>query len=202
MVAAESSCCDRHGVCQSERERAGGDGCATNLFERLAWTGTKPRQGTFPNLAARMSAPKSGNPRLGHRGFDKHHVIPRKRGPGGAAPEADQSPAQFQHAAQGLSLRTAATAQSAVARTNIAHPAEISASEVELLRQARCATAGSSVMAPRSWTRVSASRRVDHQWASAICPVTNVSIAAATVSAARPNASTKPSRNAFTKPQP
>ena len=50
-----------------------------------------------PNHAARMGAPESSNPRFGHRGPDKH---PQKRGPGGAAPEADQPAAPFQHRAR------------------------------------------------------------------------------------------------------
>ena len=59
-----------------------------------------PRRGTFQTTPARMGAPKSSSVRLGHRGFDKHDAVPQKRGPGGAAPEADQSAAQFQPAAR------------------------------------------------------------------------------------------------------
>ena len=49
-----------------------------------------PNQTASPNHAARMGAPESSNPRLGHRGLDKHHAVPQERGPGGAAPAADQ----------------------------------------------------------------------------------------------------------------
>ena len=68
-----------------------------------------PTRGPSQTTPARMGAPKSSNPRLRHRRFDKHHVIPcggrgrsprREPGSRGRTPEADQPAAQFQPAAR------------------------------------------------------------------------------------------------------
>ena len=76
----------------------------------------------LPNHPGHRDAPKSSNPRLGHRGLDKHHVIPQKRGPGGAAPEADRRAAQFQPSRRNPRRPRSPRRPNAAPNKYVAHP--------------------------------------------------------------------------------
>ena len=67
------------------------------------WTSTMPRRATSPNHAGPHGRARIQQPAFRASTLRQTPRHPQKRGPGGAAPEADQSPAQFQHAAQGPS---------------------------------------------------------------------------------------------------